>query len=169
MSAVTAGLILAWVAIVLLTFANAGLLRQIAFLRASMDSRPGSPVAVGTDVPELARLQDLEGKPSVFIFAREGCPGCELLASELRMQDAIRDVGFLFEAEIPANVAANATPAWGMQSSVFEEYGVKLTPFAVLVRNGAIVDAKPAGSVERIVQLLDAGQEVQHDNIRKYA
>lgn len=86
MSVATALLTLAWIAIVLLSFAFAGLLRELRELRhavAELGPAP-RPGVVGRRLPRLAAPADGPARPTVLLVVNHGCGACRTALAALK-------------------------------------------------------------------------------------
>lgn len=171
MTFTAAVLILAWMAIVALAFAMAGLLRQVHVLTVALG---GERVGIGVPPPIFAPLLDgLTGKdgwnaPAVLLFAEASCPKCEEVLTQLS-RIAQSDEGALqFAALFPdANAGGDNHDLFVLpnQASVFRELGVAATPFGVAIdKEGVIVARAPVGSREALEQFVDTARRVVTGN-----
>lgn len=146
MSADAAGLLLAWVAILILTLALAGVIRQLRTMQQSLGYR--RPVQ-GPDM-ESVDFSALGEDVSVVVFVSDTCATCqEILAWSGRNRAAIAASQVAFVAREPTSgpdqdmVIVNRT--------LFDMAGVRVTPLGVRVAteagNGA--EVAPLGSLER--------------------
>lgn len=164
----TAAILLAWVAIVILGFAMAGLVRQMHVVVTNQNrvssARPGP--RVGSRVLEAEWLPELG--PAVLLFADSNCAVCErvipTVVGELPRQQADH-IRLLYRGESSAH-ANYAIPSLGEQDQAFDYYNVSITPFAVAVRDGLVVDSGPVGSVHLlhrfVAEAMKGGDVVVH-------
>lgn len=163
MSFETSALMLAWIAITLLAFAVAGILRQLALIRAGRPSDMplgpplGSQVSIGNGI--ALRFPD---KSAVLLFADTSCAGCEQLMPRLsefsRSEQGLEFVA-LFRTESLA-LDSGHLQVLEHQSKTFEELHIPVTPFGVtLSSSGAVVDAAPLGSISRLEQFVSRAKE----------
>jgi hypothetical protein len=143
----TSALVLAWLAIAVLAFAMAGLLRQVILLRAALLAPAAARLGpmIGSPAPALPGI-DYTGKRTVLLFADEHCESCRSILGALDPAPEKPDVVVLFKA------GANGQPVaperlFVHQSELFDRLGVDITPFAVMVGGDArIAAAEPLGS-----------------------
>jgi len=159
-SAETSALILAWAAIVILTFALAGLLRQVRLLRTAALGR-ASTAAVGPELgslaPELASTDSI----TAALFLEENCPMCDLVRLRLpRLLAATKqDVRPLFI--YPNTLSTVAQPDESVlrdRPELFEKFGVRATPHAVIIdTKSRVLLSQPIGSLEALEEFVAQG------------
>lgn len=159
MSFQTSALIVTWVALLLLAFVVAGLVRQVHALSSGAGPRP---VAAGLRTGDKADLGKLgvEG-PAVLLFLRATCHTCvEALAETVDVVGDRLPVFALYEGQTPEATAG--VTALGDQGHLFATYGALATPFAVLVgADGRITAAAPVGSRSAVRDILAPVMEVR--------
>jgi hypothetical protein len=160
MSFEATALLLAWVMIVILAFAMAGLLRQVHALSTGRPVRRlGLGLQVGTPAPELSAPTVLAGATTALVFADNACATCEVVLPELaRLAKANGDRALRFAAVYRNGKSEIDTPALAVlegETEAFENYRIPATPFGVVVaRDGTVADAQPIGSVEVLHQFV---------------
>lgn len=168
MSTQTAALVLAWLAIVLLTAAVAACVRALRFQEARLLQvlgqpqrlRPGDTLALPRTL--AARLPQ---GTALLLFGTSECASCKealrLLAERARGFGRPLPLVALFRGAAPADAAP---PGGGDrqvlvladQAPVFDDLNVGLLPFAVLVRGGEVLAAGAVGSPESVDELWRA-------------
>jgi hypothetical protein len=146
MTTTTAALVLAWIAIVLLTLATAGLLRRVEQLssRANVQADPGEPV-IGLQLPMSKYLSDFAGGRAgvLLLFASPSCATCQAAI------DAINDAGsidyrvgvVIREAEVGPLCLPDGWVCLPSALSLFQILRVPATPYLVrLGPDGTIID-----------------------------
>ncbi|HEX2130734.1 MAG TPA: hypothetical protein VHH15_04175 [Actinophytocola sp.] len=152
MSFTTSALIVTWVALLLLAFVVAGLVRQVHALSAGTGARP---VTAGLRTGDRADLGALDAEaPAVLLFLRATCPSCvEALAETVEVVAGRLPVLALYEGRAPE--APPGVVALGDHGHLFDTYGALATPFAVLVGpDRRITAAAPVGSRAAVRALL---------------
>ena len=147
----SSALVLAWVAIAVLAFAMAGLLRQVVLLREALMAVHGGGLGpvIGRPAPVLPGI-DYSGKTTVLLFADDECESCQSILGAL--STAADDLGAA-DVVVLFRVGANGHPVtpdrvFVNQSELFDQLGVNVTPFGVMVDGDArIAAAEPIGSV----------------------
>jgi hypothetical protein len=148
----TSALIVTWVALVLMAFVVAGLVRQVHALSSGGAARQ---VPAGLRAGDAATGLDVLGveAPAVLLFLRSTCSTCVDVLDEAA--SGATPVVALYEGRAPD--APPGVVAVGDQARLFAAYGALATPFAVLVGpGGRITAATPVGSREAVRTLLDA-------------
>ena len=157
MSLQASGLVLAWVAILLLVLAMTGLIRQVreltATVRATATNASGSGVVgppeeslVGARVEELDAVLSRFGRPLGLVFASAGCSNCSSRLEELGALLGTNGTN----GHHPRVVVLRRTPrdaaeaeAPGMPELVdpalFEALRVTVTPSAVAIDDEGVV------------------------------
>ena len=159
MSFETSALLVTWVALLLMAFVVAGLVRQVHALSSGTGARP---VSAGLRAGDKADLGGLGADaPAVLLFLRSTCQTCvEALAETVEVAGDRLPVLALYEGQAPAptpGVVARAD-----QGHLFATYGALATPFAVLVgADGRIAAAAPVGSRASVRELLAPVMEVR--------
>lgn len=149
MSIHSAALILAWVALALLAFALAGVLRQVRLLSGSqaVGFQSAGPAAGGA-APALER-HPWAGAIHVLLFLDQKCMSCRaLLPAYIDLAQRRPDICFhsLYPAE-PISSNREGTIVHTQSRRLFAEYRVTATPFAVRVSGtGMVLAATPIGS-----------------------
>jgi len=158
MSIYTSALVLAWVAIAVLAFAMAGLLRQVHALTASRTPVPGLGLSAGEAAPSWSESGGPPARDTVALFVDIGCGSCErVLRAADRLaaeQDGRLDFIAFFRGEAngfsPSRLEVVADAR-----SVFDRYKVPVTPFAVIVDNrGRVAEATALGSESALGDLV---------------
>jgi hypothetical protein len=156
-------LLLAWVAIVLLGLAVAGLVRQVHALTTPQSGRPyGPPVGGRAHVPRRLRgLVEGNDATTVLLFAEAGCESCERVvprfAAFCATEAGAREHALVYDG------AAGAAAGPGLrvlehQAETFDRLAVPATPFAVsLSPDAVVVAAGPVGSPEALDAYLGRG------------
>lgn len=154
MSFQTSALIVTWVALVLLSFVVAGLVRQVHALSSGGAARQApaglraGDAAVGLDLLGVAG-------PAVLLFLRSTCSTCVEVLEAAAGGAGRMPVAAVYEGRVPE--VPPGVVAVGEQSRLFSAYGALATPFAVLVGpDGRITAATPVGSSEAVRHLLAA-------------
>lgn len=152
MSFQTSALIVTWVALLLLAFVVAGLVRQVHALSSGTAVRPAPTGLRAGDRADLARLGT--DPPAVLLFLRATCHTCvEALAETVDVAGDRLAVLALYEG--PAPETPPGVMVLGDQGHLFATYGALATPFAVLVgEDGRITAAAPVGSRAAVRELL---------------
>ncbi|MGB3438882.1 MAG: hypothetical protein WBA97_09040 [Actinophytocola sp.] len=159
MSFETSALLVTWVALLLMAFVVAGLVRQVHALSSGGGARA---VPAGLRVGDKADLGGLGvDVPAVLLFLRPTCHTCvEALAETVEVAGDRLAVVALYEGQAP-----EPTPgvvAFADQGHRFATHGALATPFAVLVGlDGRITAAAPVGSRSAVRDLLAPVLEVR--------
>lgn len=164
MSATATLFLLTWLAITLLAFAMAGLLRQIHYM---------SQVTRGLAFPSLgpARLLGLpaprppaEGpdwsRDALLLFSTPSCPTCRVVTPEfLRLTARVPVETSVLSSDpgrAPEGCDAQRSRCRVDQKAAYEKFGVQAVPFLVHVDEEGIVRvAEPVGSVAALHGALD--------------
>lgn len=163
MNAELAALILAWVMILLLSLAMAGLMRQVHLL-----AHPGqhalnvSRLAPGSRSEELTAAIGELSKPSVILFLDSSCRACGwVLPAAGRQADSHSDLGFVAAYKAKANGEGDGrVRVLENQGTVFEMLGISVTPLAAYVsRTGMVVNVDVLGSPEMLRGFIDRAEE----------
>jgi hypothetical protein len=147
MTTTTAALVLAWIAIVLLTLATAGLLRRVEQLssRVAPQAEPGEPVR-GLQLPMSKYLADFEGGQTevLLLFASPSCTTCQAaIDAVVAARPVDHRIGVVIrEAEIgPLHVPDECVRLMSALS-LFQILRIPATPYLVrLDPDGTIIDA----------------------------
>jgi hypothetical protein len=148
MTTTTAALVLAWIAIVLLTLATAGLLRRVEQLssRGAPAAEAGMGPAHGLQVPMARHLGDFAGGDSevLLLFASPACATCQAAVDALvAAHPAGHRIGVVIRERDPGPL--RVPDGWVRLTSapgLFQLMRVPATPYLVrLSPDGTIVDA----------------------------
>lgn len=154
----TAGLLLTWLAIVLLSFVVAGLVRHVHRLSAGHGPAPMAPdVPAGALAPGFNRLSPPPARALLLLFLSNDCSSCAAALAELRkLADRTRyAVRVLFPGAPMAGAETCGVPVYAHEAELFDAYGVPATPFAVVVEpSGHLRSAAPVGSAQAVRALL---------------
>jgi hypothetical protein len=159
MSFHSSAIVLAWLAILILAFAMAGLLQQVRRLSAGRSTQATMGLRSGMQAPPLR--QDAQPLPEVNTVVLFLEPGCEVCERNLRRAEDLAEEN---EGDLHV-VAIFPASADGFRprrvefvehgSEAFSRYQVPLTPFGVAVdRSGRVVQAMPLGSEEALEELV---------------
>lgn len=168
MSFEATALLLSWVAIAMLAFAMAGLLRQIKVLTglvAAGSSLAGSGPQVGARLPPELRSDTATNEPGrrqLLVFMEEHCPACAAIEPELaRLGTTERvDIRLVFSGKAKQTPGHQLTTFEGM-SAAFDQLGIPATPFAVrLGADGRIAQTRPVGSPEALRRFVEASEAI---------
>jgi len=163
MSFQTSALIVTWVALLLLAFVVAGLVRQVHALSSGAGSSAAGarPVRGGLRAGDKANLVGLDvDAPAVLLFLTATCHTCVEALAEAVAVAGNRPVLALYEGQAPA--PPTGVTAFGDKGHLFAEYGALATPFAVVVgADGRITAAAPVGSRTAVRELIDPAMEVR--------
>lgn len=163
MSFEVSAFIVTWLMIALLALAMSGLLRQIKLLSQRIEGGTGSPGVypmVGRPLPELSNgsaPQIGSRRPALLVFASSDCQVCDERLAELSQlagkHGAVADFGAVFSGS--SNGARSETlKVFTQREHAFDELGIRVTPFGIVVRNGRIVNAQHLGSRDELQALL---------------
>jgi hypothetical protein len=150
-------ILLAWVAIVLLGLALAGILRQLHELRAQVRPvlRSGGPEPGQPLPPEFA------GTCGLLLFASRTCGACARVLPEAARVARLHSnwsVEVLYRGE-PDAVDLPGVRVRGAQHALFEALDVSVTPFAVIIADGQVVAGAPTGSPAALRALVSGTEE----------
>jgi hypothetical protein len=170
MSFDTTALILTWVAITLLGFALAGIVRQVRMLAMALRS-PEAAIgpAIGYVAPEIGLNGDSsEPRPRLMLFVDEDCQSCLQLLPEFAEQAGRTEAELIAVFAGTANglAAGSDVRVLEHQRSTFERYRIPVTPFGVVIDSAGLVGASaPIGSSQDLRDLFDRlrDYEVPHD------
>jgi hypothetical protein len=151
MTTTTAALVLAWIAIVLLALATAGLLRRVEQLssRGAAAAEPVSEPVVGLQLPMVQHLGEFAGGHTevLIVFASTSCASCQAAVdgivaaapADLRIAVAVRE-STLGPLEVPSEWVRRTSA-----QSLFQIMRIPATPYLVrLGPDGTIVGAAMA-------------------------
>lgn len=154
MGVTTTALLLAWLAILILALAMAGLLRQLEEIRHQLP-RAGRRLGPALNQPAPS-IQGLEiGEPMLLIFADQHCLTCERLLDALEADPDRFDLNVvaLYRRDVMPNRPRILTLVG--QHEAFARFGITLTPFAVLIDAlGSVVVADVVDSIEALDRLV---------------
>lgn len=163
MDFVTSALLASWIAIALLAFVVAGLIRQVHQLsRAGTDGRGAPPQRAGIEpgrpAPGIGELTG-DGGEAVLLFLSDTCHTCEKVLSAAR-DWAERNEGGPAVRAVYAEPAVTATdsviPVLAGRADLFEAYDAVATPYAVIVDTaGRVARSEPVGSPSALLELLE--------------
>ncbi|HEX2315077.1 MAG TPA: hypothetical protein VHJ17_15145, partial [Thermomonospora sp.] len=145
----TTVLLLTWVAILLLAFVVAGMVRRVHFLSSGVRAAELGPVP-GSVAPEFTRLAPGAEATTLLLFLDAECGACPEVLAEVRTLTAepgrALPVVALFAAETPDGTH-DGVRVFADEAETFEEYQIPVVPFAVLVDPaGRVRAARPVGS-----------------------
>lgn len=159
MSIQAAALVVAWIAILLLSLTLAGVVRQLHSLRDEGTSHGNLGLPRGVKAPPTAALPASD-KPSVLLFASGGCRSCgEALpglarfarASDSTVTFSVVTRGDRIDHTLPPQVKVT------VDARAFEEFRIPYVPVAVGIdAGGRVVDTKAVGSAELIDEFLES-------------
>jgi hypothetical protein len=153
---VTAGLVLAWIVIVVLAFALAGLLGQVRELRQMyVDLSTSSNTQLVPPVPELT-----SGERSLVLVVAPGCETCRRVApyfaSRAGATAGIRRLVLAKDQDWPES----STPECHVmvRPDLHERLRLQVYPsLLMLAEDGRIMWSEPVGSVEMLERILGQG------------
>ena len=153
MQVLIAGLVLAWIVLILLAFAQAAMLRQLRDLQAQLSRRPGAAkVQAPLEVRPAARAE-----LSIVLLADENCPICRELAPSLvdLVARAPHRLDFVVLSARPNDYLAaggdGARPRPVVNAEAFHRLDPGWRPALMLVdRDGAVLAAEPVGSANAL-------------------
>jgi hypothetical protein len=161
----TSAILLAWLAIAVLAFAMAGLLRQVVFLRSALAGSDAGALgpAIGASAPALPGIE-YAGTRTVLLFADDGCESCRSILDALASEPddpSMADVVVLFSGSANGHALA-PDRLFVQQSELFDRLAVNVTPFALMVgADSRIVAAEPVGSVEMLDEFRSYGTRTE--------
>jgi hypothetical protein len=160
LSAQDSGLILAWIAIILLAFACAGLLRQLRVLQ-STQSGGYAPQSLGPTpgeaiTPAVAARNEWD-LANLLLFVRADCQPCsevlQLMDQQLGEADETAGVA-LFASEVNG-FHGQTIEAVAHRHEAFEELAIPVTPFLVVVdRSGKVVATAPVSPSDDFARIV---------------
>ncbi|AXK35757.1 hypothetical protein DVA86_27115 [Streptomyces armeniacus] len=175
MDFVTSALLASWVAIALLAFVVAGLVRQVHQLsRAGTGTRGAPPrragIEPGRPAPAIGEILGPDGgsdrdpgnRDALLLFLSDTCQTCEDVLSAA--SDWIRREGGdqgpairAVYAEPSVAVTDSRVPILAGRLDLFDVYDAIATPYAVLVdATGRVARSEPVGSASALLELLNS-------------
>jgi hypothetical protein len=157
-------LVLSWIAIALLAFAMAGILRQVRVLSQAV-ALPRSLGPQGATLPdELANGDAASRKPHVVLFLTRDCDVCEARRSELESLAERQNEELAFTVVYPDagnGAGSGRVRALTHQGAVFQELAIPVTPFGVVAKpGGSIAFGEPVGSASALRELTQKAREL---------
>jgi hypothetical protein len=147
---------LAWVAIAILAFAMAGVVRQIRTIALGHMPRPLAGPPLGAKAPPLHGVDASE--LDLLVFADIDCSACAEvlphLAHRIRNLDGAWNAFVLYRGDANGHGEDDGPVVMRNQPDAFRDYAIPATPFAVAVEGGTIRDASPIGSVSTMEAFL---------------
>ncbi|MGH8929315.1 MAG: hypothetical protein ACRDZO_01430 [Egibacteraceae bacterium] len=158
-----AAILLAWVAIVLLGFALAGVLRQLHELRSQL----GPQLSATGPAPGQPLLAEAIGTTGLMLFVSRTCGACAQVLPEVARIAAERPrwaVEVCYRDE-PGALEVPGVRVRGGKRALFDALGITITPFAVTTDGRQVVVAAPTGSPAALRALADRHEELEraHD------
>lgn len=160
MSFETTAILLAWVVILILALALAGLMRQFHLWAEGQRPEPlAIGPAIGSTVPEVTDLDARSGRPTLLLFVNDTCRGCERLLPAL--PQVARDHGDVQLVAMFPKVANGHRDLAGVhvierQAHVFERERISVTPFGVaLTPEARVLDRAPIGSTNSLARFIE--------------
>ena len=162
MSLMATALVLAWVAIVLLTLAVAGLMRQVHLL---LTERAADGAPASMQPPRTLPADLVAGGDGLVLFASTACVACSEIMPALVAyhRDGRGSCTVVTAAERHADWP-DALTYRENAADLFEQFGVVATPHALKVVGGTVVDAAPVGSVAALRRLAGDGADDSTDH-----
>lgn len=158
MSVEASALALAWVAILLLSLAVAGLVRQIRVLSSARYQLGHMGPVRGAIAPGLRDYLAEHTGVKLLLFVDSTCSSCRIAldeASRLASLTTQPTVMAVFEGASDGYDPDNVIVISEAQNA-FAEYNVQVRPFAVLVDGvGRIAAARPVGSRQALREFVD--------------
>lgn len=158
MSALWAAVLLAWAAILLLTLAITGLIRQFRHMAASSvtGARVGFGQGLGHHVSE--QVVDREGlRSSIILFASDDCSACHHIIptfEELAPTQPDRDFVVVYPQQALRR-GGSRVRVMEKREDLFELFDIPATPFlASIERDGSVGIARTPGSRSTLSQLV---------------
>lgn len=161
MSFETSALILSWVAILVLAFASAGILRQLQALRGAVTDQNGArSSSPGLRAPLPPELRER----AVILFADTECPICHDVLAQFERAAREAELPSSFEVAVMFPDRANGCAPTGVrtyehQQDVFRSAGVNLLPYGLISREGRVVGASPLSSGDDLRRLFVEARE----------
>lgn len=165
MSFETSALLATWLAIALLSFAMAGLLRHVMNLssgRRALLTR--SSDLVGAQAPSLLADHVTDGRSRILLFLTEDCDVCQDRLGEFQ-QLALENSETTFIALWRGSDGGSRLDTHGPvrtvhdAASLFDAFRVVVTPAAALVHDGRIASAGPVGSSTQLDLLVEKARK----------
>jgi hypothetical protein len=164
MSFQTTALVLAWVAIMGLTFLVSRLLHQVQVMSSS-----GHPVrslqvgvAPGSPAPALDGHELTPGRASVIFFADDSCSSCSALLPHVTemAERSKREIDVIVAYDEKASQPKAATPTslilLEQQAPAFERFRIPATPFGIAVSTSAtVIESVPISGPDDFDRLID--------------
>lgn len=158
MDPLTVVVALAWLAIGLLALAQSRLLLEVRSLRGhAWGSQRLGPV-LGSSVGTLGSV-DLADGPTLVVFAEGSCATCRDVVPRLITRSESREL-----ARVRIVIATSDDGAWiasgsrvtvlAHQEDARREWGIAVTPYAVVVVDGRVEAAEPIGSTRALDRFL---------------
>jgi len=148
-------LVLAWVAIILLTLSVAGLMRQVHLLLTERAAE-GAPAPAYPGVPTVPADLIAAGGERIVLFASTTCVACTEVMPVLL--DACRGD----DRSCLVVTSSTRHPEWpdGLTyrenaADLFERFGIVATPHALRIVDTTVVASAPVGSVAALRALID--------------
>jgi len=158
MSFLTAVLALAWLAIIVLAFALAGVVRQLHDVKEAMRQGRGLPPRYGSAA--LPALRSMSGaNRTVLLVVDDACATCRLIFPEYAAQ--ARDIpGQEFRVLTYTESSRSWLDGAGVRVDVdpdaFGQLDLPWRPALVLIdSDGSVLDARPVGSVQSLQRTVD--------------
>ena len=158
MSFTDSALLAAWLAIALLGFALAGVVRQVRVLSSSGITRLRSPDAsnIGRQLPR--ELLTTYANRHVFLFVKPQCDVCEQRLEELDTLAVDQSQGLAFAAvfpHAPNGFDGSHVRVFSSQARLLEEFPIPVTPYGIVATaDGTIVGSRAVGSEEELRRLV---------------
>lgn len=155
-------LLVAWVAILLLAFGLAGLMRQVHLLRHALYGEGlGYPESVPNDILPTIRAKD-SNIPAVLLFVDSECATCQEIIPSI--EAAARRIGerldFVLLFRHAAHTAKSSVHYIEHQHRLFKALAVTATPTAILVDpSGRVLSRTPIGSIDSLSSFLARVEE----------
>ncbi len=140
MTVVESALILAWLAIMLLAFAMAGLVRQLhSLVHPPGNLQPQQSVSPGEALPSAAQ-QRLGLRTGILLFVGRNCTLCTQLANDPHVLALAERLGLVVVTRTKAeDWKTRQIPTIEDASDVFDALGIRLTPFAIAVQDSRVL------------------------------
>lgn len=139
-----AALILAWVAIIILALAVAGILHRFQGTPASTLSSPEphrASFVTGQRLPQTSQLVVTDTGTHVLLFLSPDCVTCQEVmasASEQMPKMGVAEITACFRSSRTLTAPQNVRVVSGAAED-FDRFGVALTPYAVVLWNGLVL------------------------------